>query len=291
MATFSETLLSSWAGPPGDAKAQEAYRQVQEALKSNALSTKTVDKYLQGSYRNRTHIRADSDVDVIVELKSTFYYEDKYLSTEEKSLFHKDYPSPAIYGFSEFKNDVYDALVSYFGSTSVTQGKKCIRIIGNQHRSNADVLACQEYRLYTNYEGRNTVYLPGIKFQKTTGEVVINWPKVHYLNGSEKNQSTNQMYKGTVRIFKNLRNLLRDANIIGVNSCPSYFIEGLIFNAPNTCFKSTYTSSLTTVLEALSTADLEQFTCVNKLDRLFGADQWNVEEAKLLLRLIAAMNK
>ena len=60
---YAEELLSSWASPPGDAKAQEAYRQIQVALNNNAIiKTKTVDINLQGSYRNRTHIRADSDV-------------------------------------------------------------------------------------------------------------------------------------------------------------------------------------------------------------------------------------
>src|SRR5690349_19020615 len=95
---LEEELLSSWAAAPGDAKAQEAYRQVQVALnRSSALNSKQVDIYLQGSYRNRTHIRADSDVDVVAELQSTFFYDIDSLPFQEKSLFHSEYPSTATY--------------------------------------------------------------------------------------------------------------------------------------------------------------------------------------------------
>ena len=35
----------------------------------------TYDIYLQGSYQNDTNISGDSDVDVMLELKSTFYHD------------------------------------------------------------------------------------------------------------------------------------------------------------------------------------------------------------------------
>jgi hypothetical protein len=137
---LTEDVLSSWAAPPGDAKAQEAYRQIQVALNNNTnIKTKTVDIYLQGSYRNRTHIRVDSDVDVVAELQSTFYFDIDSLPQQEKSLFHATYPSSSTYIFDNFKQDVGQALVDYFGAGNITEGNKCFKIKGNTQRSNADM--------------------------------------------------------------------------------------------------------------------------------------------------------
>ena len=39
---------------------------------------------------------------------------------------------------------------------------------------------------------------------------VINYPKLHYKKGVEKNQNTDGKYKPTVRMFKNVRTYLID---------------------------------------------------------------------------------
>lgn len=293
MSPSSENLLSRWAAAPGDAKAQEAYRQVQVALgKYKPLSDKTSDIYLQGSYRNRTHIRADSDVDVVAELQSSFYYEDKYLSEVEKSRFHQDYSTPAKYGFIDFKRDCYNALVNYFGSANVTSGNKCIKIKGNSNRSDADVLACEQYRLYTRYSGYSSPYLSGIKFWTKNDKLIINWPKVHYSNGVVKNDATDSKFKGLVRVFKHIRNLLQETGFIGENAAPSYYMECLLFNVPDNYFANTFSGSLDGALRFLQSSDLSSFVCVNKIDNLFAANiGWNFDDAKLLIQGASIVNQ
>ncbi|UTP75827.1 hypothetical protein NFD60_13615 (plasmid) [Staphylococcus epidermidis] len=52
-------------------------------------------------------------------------------------------------------------------------------------------------------------YIPGIKFFTTDkGEGIINYPKKHYVFGVDKNERTNNYYKSTIRIFKNIKKQL-----------------------------------------------------------------------------------
>ncbi len=293
MSPISESLLSSWAAPPGDAQAQEAYKQVRTALgRSTDLTNKTVDIYLQGSYRNRTHIRADSDVDVVTELQSTFYYDISSLSTNEKSLFEKRFPGSATYGYDELRQDTLNALVSYFGAGDVTEGNKCFKIKGNSSRSDADVLVCLEHRKYTSFTGRNGNKVSGIKFRTRKGIWVINWPKVHYSNGAGKNDVTDGKFKETVRIFKNIRNFLIDQNLVGENNAPSYFLECLLYNVPNSYFGTTYTVCLEGALRYLKSTTLDNFVCVNEQVYLFkGSNGWNKQDAQNLLTHVEAVHQ
>jgi hypothetical protein len=291
---LGEDLLSSWAAAPGDAKAQEAYKQVQEALNSHpVLASKSKDVYLQGSYRNRTHIRADSDVDVVAELQSTFYYDIDSLSIAEKSLFHATFLSPATYSFDNFKQDVGRALIAYFGENSVTEGNKCFNIRGNAKRSNVDVLACLEHRKYVQFSTNQQPYLPGVKFYtKNERNLVINWPKLHYKNGAAKNQMTNEMFKGLARIAKHIRRLLIEHKLITAELAPSYFLECLLYNIPNTCFAATYTASLNEGIRYLQNTPLTSFKCVNQQDFLFLSNNaWSEQSARAFIQFIALLNQ
>ncbi len=288
-----ETQLSTWAAPPGDSKAQAAYGQVRRALEgSPALQSKTLDRYLQGSYRNRTHIRADSDVDVVAELQSSFFYNIDRLGEPEKALFKQLVPD-ATYLFAHFKRDVLQALVDAFGANSVTEGNKCLNVAGNPDRSNADVLACLEHHTYRSFaRDRQKDYIPGIKFFTKSGAIVINWPKAHYQNGSAKNQNTDEKFKHLVRIFKHIRRLLVEATDLTNDVAPSYFIECLLFNVPDHLFSPTYSASLSNALGYLRDADYSKFVCVNRQEYLFGgANGWNADEAKVFVHLVDNENE
>jgi hypothetical protein len=289
---LSEILLSGWASAPGDAQAQEAYGQVTSALEGNlALRSRTIDKYLQGSYRNRTHIRADSDVDVVAELQSTFSYNIDSLTASEKAYFDKSFPD-SQYRFHDFKRDVLFALVEHFGESSVTEGNKCFKVAGNQKRSDADVLACLEHRKYTQFTAQKRAYIPGIKFYTKDESRIINWPKEHYKKGAAKNQATDSTFKGLVRIFKHIRKLLVEVGGFDETRAPSYFIECLLYNVPNQYFGAAYSTCLNGALSFLQRASLSSFMCVNEIDTLFGEDNvWNVADAKAFIDSVITVNQ
>ena len=51
--------------------------------------------YLQGSYRNYTNIRGDSDVDIVAELRSSFSPDLSILSQPEQAAFNAYYADQA----------------------------------------------------------------------------------------------------------------------------------------------------------------------------------------------------
>src|SRR3954464_8443719 len=93
--TIPEVQLETWShqGPtPGAAAARSAiYTALGSTVKARGLEGKKFDTYLQGSYRSDTNIRGESDVDVVVELESTFSHDTAQLSPSEKAMFHRKY--------------------------------------------------------------------------------------------------------------------------------------------------------------------------------------------------------
>lgn len=291
MSPLSESTLSTLAAPPGDAKAQEAYKQVKDALDSYTnISHRRVDTYLQGSYRNRTHIKADSDVDVVAELQSTFYYNVDKLSYQEKSQFEIDYPDSGAYGFELFKEDIRAAMILTFGAGNVSEGNKCIKIAGNSQRSDADVLACLEYRKYVRYTRDRKLIIPGIRFKTRDMQWIINWPKEHFKNGVDKNDRTDNKFKGLVRIFKHLRNIIIDQYPEYENFAPSYFLECLLYNVTDSFYSNTFVQSLNGAISFLRGTSLTNFISVNEQDALFQPKNgWNEDDAKTLIMFISAV--
>jgi predicted nucleotidyltransferase len=284
---ISEPQLETWANAPSSGKIQTTHEQIRKALEqSNALRDKAFDIYLQGSYANSTNIRIDSDVDIIIELRSTFSHNISTLPLDQQQLFHKNF-STATYHWSEFRLDVINALSDYFGSEWVFPGKKSIKLYGNDTRVDADIVPCQSHRKYESFSSWNgNDYVEGIKFwiQDGTNKEITNYPKVHIKNGEEKNKEprTNQMYKDSVRIVKNMRRRLVENSGFDPKIAPSYFIECAIYNAPDYIFQTNYQGAIGNVFDfILNRCDSSKLLTVSHQHLLFGTEpwQWNVNNA------------
>ena len=103
------------------------------------------DFYLQGSYRNDTNIRGDSDVDVVLELKSTIDYSTVSLTQHERQLVAASY-GPVEYDWNDFRRDTLKALEVGFGKEMVAQGNKSIRLRKDPPRLAADIVVSLEHR-------------------------------------------------------------------------------------------------------------------------------------------------
>ncbi len=91
---------------------------------------------------------------------------------------------------------------------------------------------------YHNMLGQHTQ--TGIGFIKDDdGTVVHSYPQHHYDNGVRKNERTSQAYKAAVRVLKNTRNEMEEKGIIPKDTMPSFLLECLVWNAPDTCFQTT----------------------------------------------------
>ena len=253
-----ELQLSSWAGLGAQRGSATTYNSIKVAFASHAWPHgMDYNVYLQGSYANHTNIRGDSDVDIVVEGTSTFYH------NVPAELLQQYLISPARYSWNQFRAEVERALAAYYGSTVVVEGNKCLKVAGQGGRLNADVIPCNTYRHYYD----ELRYAEGIAFWTRSGTQIVNFPKLHTEHGTRKNEACSTHYKPNVRVFKNARNRCN-------NSLPSYFLECLLFNVPDSRFEAAFASTFFRVVQYLAdakkTGTLASFVCQNGQQKLFG---------------------
>jgi len=246
----SEDQLTRWAKPPSETeegKCQNAVRQITDAVR--AKFGNDVSIFLQGSYKNRTNVRLDSDVDVVVRHDAYYFPDVSGMSESDKQKFWRGFVS-SQYTFIQFKNDIQSILVNKFGAATVERKNKCIKVKGNAQRVNADVVPCFVHK---RFKAPAMIEAEGIELITDAGIHIRSYPVQHYDNGVTKNDNTNRMYKSVVRILKNVRNELVDENIITLEMMPSFFLECLVWNVlPNTHFqKNTYTAATRAVVATI----------------------------------------
>jgi hypothetical protein len=265
--TIPLSQLQTWSSQGSIAQSRDTYATVQAALEDrNAKYTNRNFKvFLQGSYGNDTNIYAESDVDIVIRYEGAFYYDINKRPADEQIAFHKAHPESGTYKYAEFKEHVRQALVAKFAN-SVVPGAKAIRIEGNGSRRNADVIVAFEYRRYLKFKALyDENHDTGISFFMSNGTQVANYPNQHCENLTTKHQATSGKFKPLVRIFKNARSRMIEDGLITKGSAPSYYIEGLIYNAPNDLFVGDYQDIFLNILKWLyETDDRSDFVCANE---------------------------
>lgn len=284
--------LETWANQGATASAQATHMSIRKALSTHGWPAGlTHDDYLQGSYRNHTNIRADSDVDLVVELTSVFW---SNLTDDEKQTLGV---TPGQYSWGDFRPNVIKALTNYYGSSNIgTSGAKSVKLLPSSGRLPADVVVAGQYRYYENLRVR--AY--GIVFWTTpSGRMIVNYPKPHFDNGASKNAQdrTNGWFKVTVRTYKNARNRLVVDNAALEGKFPSYFVECLLYNVPDSRYGAGNQANFVDVLnwlnEGLSDDLASTFTSQSGMQYLFGdtITQWNLSDARLFIsELISLWN-
>ncbi|MEX2347852.1 MAG: nucleotidyltransferase [Balneolaceae bacterium] len=284
--SISETQLSTWAHQGSITQSAKTYDSIKNCIDNISWKDDvSYDIYLQGSYKNSTNVRGDSDVDLVVEFTSVFYSNKKQLPPDQLQEFN-DYHSDGKYKLSAFRDSVLKRLKEHYGEHNIEIGSKSIKVIGNSGRLDCDVVCCAQYREYRSFSKINTSdYNRGIVFwtNNSEREKVVNFPKSHYENGVDKQSRCNSNYKSSVRIFKNLKQKLVERGLLDADIAPSYFLECLLFNINDSVYKSTTfqnrIQSILQELEKYSKEDLEKFVCQNYQRYLFGASdqQWSID--------------
>src|SRR3990172_2917044 len=103
---FAEDQLTTWAKPPSETeeeKCRNAVDQITKAIRDKFGDDVSI--FLQGSYKNRTNVKRDSDVDIVVRHDGYYFYDLGSLTPEEKAAYEAS-SIPAKYTFYQFKNDV-----------------------------------------------------------------------------------------------------------------------------------------------------------------------------------------
>jgi hypothetical protein len=280
---ISESQLQTWANQGAVTTAKQTHESVRYALDSSTWPQGvSYDIYLQGSYKNDTNIRGDSDVDIVVELTSAFW---SNLTENEKESLGL---TPASYQWEEFRRDVLARLISYYGSAQVSEGNRALKLAPSAGRLPADIVVCGRYRWYSNLVPTADGI---ILWARDSGRELVTYPKIHSEKCSHKNSQTNTCFKPAVRMFKNARTYLVDRGVIDDKLAPSYFLECFIYNAPDGSFRSNFQSCYCDVLNWLREADYNSIRFPSYTASLFGNDdyQWSVEKAKKLLNLLVQL--
>lgn len=298
----AEEQLKLWAQAPSPTemkKIQHTREMIENALKRNLpleeikrnynlVSIEFPSVYLQGSYANSTNIRFDSDVDIVVQLNSLFWSDTSQLSGAEQLRYACSAIVNSSYFFHNFKDDIFRALQTTFGSAVEPSGK-CIKVKDNTSRVTADVIPCYLYKIYKRYHSYlDEPDIEGVKFFDTnTWTEIINFPKLHIRNCEFMNLLTKGAYKSVVRIFKNIKSILVDEGILDDKIAPSYFIENLIYNCSYQCFQDSLVSSTIKVFQylfdAMKSVRISGFKCANEQDSLFSDRTWNTVDAQTFL--------
>jgi hypothetical protein len=286
-----ESQLETWSHQGAIAISRDTYTSIRGALEAwnTSYADKDFEIFLQGSYGNDTNIWADSDVDIVIMLKSTFRADTSQLPLDQFLNYDRAFPN-ATYQLSDFKNGVLWQLTTVYGCLNVHEGNKAIKIESTANRLGADVVVCNQYRYYRYcYGDVLQSYDQGIIFSGVGVEDIINYPKLHSQNCTNKHQNTRRMFKPMIRIFKNMRNRLIDDGAIAEDVAPSYFIEGMLYNVPDLKFSGTLGDTFCNSVNWLRNVDRSNFVCANRVQGLFGNSsvQWNSYQCTSFLNALA----
>jgi hypothetical protein len=267
-ATDWEETFRKWSKPSSDTeqtKSDNAESMIRAAIREcPVLAERTIEVFTQGSYRNNTNVKQDSDVDVCVRCID-FAFDDFSHVPGVSAADLGRYASS--YTYAQFKNEVGAALVAKFGEKGVTRGSKAFDVHPTSYRVDADVVATFESRLYFR-DWRGTIdYHSGTEFCPDYGRRIVNWPHQHYASGVEKNRATGNRFKFITRAIKRLRNRMVADGVAAAKPIASYFIECLVWNAPNTSFgNALYYADVREVLAHLFNNTMRDDLCKDWLE-------------------------
>ncbi len=275
--TISERTLSRWSHHQASTAFTQAHLPIREALNAhNRLSQFKYEVFLQGSYKNDTNLGGDSDVDVVVRLSSKLKPAVADLTGERlqengsHKFVHRQWKS--------FRDEALKALRARFG-TAAKSGRKTLKVPKGKIPADADLVVTVSHR-----QGIG-LYLPDER------RWVVSFPQQHHERGLKKEKATNMRFKRTIRMFKAARNRLVEKKVLRKEDAPSYFIECLLYNVPDSLFATKLAPTYTGVLGWLKTAKLKDFKCQNGHVPLFGRgrEQWTQEKSRVFVKALQAL--
>jgi hypothetical protein len=292
-----EPKLQGWSVGPGkteEEKMEHAVTAIRAAIDgSTILAPHDIEVLGTGSFKNRTHIPTESDVDVAVIYKDVFFNEWRFADSRAASnpavvqeLMREANVVPATYEFSEYKGDVEAALVAHFGRAAVRRGDIAFDIRENTYRVDSDCVAMFEHRQWWRDDSGHLAHTAGTRFISDSGVDTLNFPQQQFINGEDKHDRTDRNFKKVVRIVKNLCNEMNEAGIAEAEPIPSFLIECLIYQVPDQEFdRPTFYAELRAVLawlfnNTMPGTDCSQWTEENEIKFLFhSAQPWTQEQA------------
>ena len=272
-----ESTLSRWSHHQAGTASKQAHVSIREALAAYSWpSDVKYEVFLQGSYKNDTNLRKDSDVDVVVRLISKLKPRVAALAGDQ--LQEDDSQKAAYERWQAFRRHALKAMRARFGDAA-TSGRKTIKLAKGEIQADADLVVT------LSYKGGIGFYLPDER------RWVVSYPQQHHQRGLKKERATSNRFKRTIRMFKAARHRLVDKGALTKDDAPSYFIECLLYNVPDHLFEQKLAPTYVGILTWLKTAKLKDFQCQNGQVPLFGGqrEQWTAEKSRAFVKAMQEM--
>lgn len=174
--------------------------------------------------------------------------------------------SPELYlKLSEIKEGLYQTFLKHFDSSNIVWKDKygiCQKAFildddGNQHNFYFRLIPCLTYYNKNNVQG--VMYY-------SNGDIEIEYPTIAMKNYLDKNTQTNDLYRQTILIFKNI--LLKDKDI---EQLPSEIIETILYNVPNELFVSDSKPCILNIVNFIRNNPLKDFKTIDEEDFAFSS--------------------
>ena len=234
--------------------------------------------FLQGSYKNDTNLGGDSDVDVVVRLNQRHRPRVAELSGR---LLQEDASHQGAYRrWKSFRDHALKALRARFGNDAESD-RRTLKVPKGKIPADADLVVTLRY-------------MEGIAFYLSDeGRWVVSFPQQHHERGLAKEETTSKRFKKTVCMFKAARNRLVEKKMVTKNDAPSYFIECLLYNIPDSLFAPKLAPTYTGIVDWLRKEELKDFECQNGRVDLFGRgkEQWSVKKARGFIRALQGLSE
>ena len=288
--TLTDDRLAALAARGDPIHAWYSYQMIRDTLDSTKLDRLSYVIYPQGSYANKTNISADSDVDLVIALRSAFFANKEELTERELEEYEKYYQQADI-TWRHFREAVVDVLRSWY---LVQEKSKCVKVRSNLIRLPADVLVALDHRHYKAFPGfLEQIHIDGVQFYTSQEVKIINFPKEHIRACKSKDDRVSGRYRPVVRIAKNVRNMLIGGDETGLTagSAPSYFLESLLWNVPDQCFRGDLPRAYRNAVQWLQENQdkLADMKFPNQMAKLFGQAQDTAWRQSAALALIEGL--
>lgn len=292
MTSLEQKLLSysEPSSPTEKDKQERALRMVKAAVDDWANSVGVSVSYLvKGSYANNTNVKQESDVDIAVIQNGMYYYDDSRVPHDRK-LIHNPVEPPKLLG-NNLRRNLEAHLKIKFGSDCDITGNTAIELAENGGRVKADIVPAYHHRDYFLHPNGTLGQIDGHTVYRKDGTNLINYPEQQLANGKAKNIATNGRYKQLVRILKRAEDELVKSG--KMNALPSYFMECLVYNVPNSAFTTWSQTPLTQILMNVVSfvwiatepgGDAQNWYEPNAIKELFAPPQkWTMADARTLM--------
>ncbi|MFF1643215.1 hypothetical protein ACFVXA_37510 [Streptomyces sp. NPDC058246] len=283
--------LDQWKSPPStaeEARLARARRMVTSAVKQHPpFAGLGLIVEPKGSWANNTNVSSDSDMDIKVEFtQRIFQGSPAGMTYWGLVLQNADYMGP--WTPEKFRSELGIALRRASNAVDASHNVAFYVPSVPGSRPDTDVVPCFTYfhRPAFGDSRRGTVV-----FTKD-GKHIVNWSQQQLDNGRAKNNRTGNRYKFAVRALKSVENDL--AAMGKIKRLPSYFMECLIYNVPDTALKNSFSLDLAfrAALDHLRgqfnfwslTANPDAMVEPNGIKKLFGPGQkWTQSDARQLV--------